>query len=83
MCCPGLRGVRLNLTAGGVTRAVLRSTLVLTRRPEGWRIAQHHFSSTPSEPPIPLGNEVGDLSGLVNPDTVARLGACVAREETP
>ncbi|MFL5270051.1 MAG: nuclear transport factor 2 family protein [Stellaceae bacterium] len=32
---------------------MLRSTLLLTRRPEGWRIAQHHFSSPPSEPPIP------------------------------
>jgi len=41
-----------DLTAGGSTRAVLRSTLVLTRQPEGWRIAQHHFSSPPSEPPI-------------------------------
>ena len=30
-----------------------------------------------------VGDEVGDLSGLVNPETVARLGACVAREETP
>lgn len=28
-----------------------------------------------------VGGEVGDLSGLVNPDSVARLGACVAREE--
>ncbi|GEM_PF-395204 len=41
------------LAAGGTTRAVLRSTLVLVRRPEGWRIAQHHFSATPAEPPIP------------------------------
>ena len=41
------------LAAGGATRAVLRSTLVLVRRPEGWRIAQHHFSATPAEPPIP------------------------------
>lgn len=41
------------LAAGGTTRAVLRSTLVFVRRPEGWRIAQHHFSATPTEPPIP------------------------------
>jgi uncharacterized protein (TIGR02246 family) len=41
------------LAAGGATRAVLRSTLVLVRRPGGWRIAQHHFSATPAEPPIP------------------------------
>ena len=28
-----------------------------------------------------VGDPVGDLSGLVNPDAVARLGACVPREE--
>jgi len=39
--------------AGGSGRAVLRSTLVLVRRPEGWRIMQHHFSATPEAPPIP------------------------------
>jgi acetyl-CoA synthetase len=27
-----------------------------------------------------VGDEVGDLSGLVNPEAVARLGACVERE---
>jgi uncharacterized protein (TIGR02246 family) len=42
-----------DLTAGGVSGTVLRSTLVLMHRPEGWRIAQHHFSVSPSEPPIP------------------------------
>jgi hypothetical protein len=42
-----------DLTSGCATRTALRSTLVLTRRPEGWRIAQHHFSSPPPEPPIP------------------------------
>lgn len=42
-----------DLAAGGSSSTVLRSTLVLTHRPEGWRIAQHHFSATPSEPPIP------------------------------
>jgi uncharacterized protein (TIGR02246 family) len=42
-----------DLTVGGSTRAVLRSTLVLISQPSGWRIAQHHFSSPPSEPPIP------------------------------
>jgi len=42
-----------DLTAGGGSSTLLRSTLVLTHRPEGWRIAQHHFSATPSEPPIP------------------------------
>lgn len=41
------------LTGGGGSSTVLRSTLVLAHRPDGWRIAQHHFSVTPSEPPIP------------------------------
>jgi ketosteroid isomerase-like protein len=49
----GYAAFDFDLTAGGATRTVLRSTLVLTRRPGGWRIAQHHFSSPPSEPPIP------------------------------
>jgi uncharacterized protein (TIGR02246 family) len=49
----GYAAFDFDLAAGGATRAVLRSTLVLTRRPEGWRIAQHHFSATPAEPPIP------------------------------
>ena len=49
----GYAAFDFDLTAGGATRTVLRSTLVLTRRPEGWRIAQHHFSAPPSEPPIP------------------------------
>ncbi len=48
------------LAAGGATRAVLRSTLVLVRRPEGWRIAQHHFSATPAEPPIPPPEAAGN-----------------------
>ena len=38
--------------AGGSSSATLRSTLVLVRRAEGWRILQHHFSPTPAEPPI-------------------------------
>jgi ketosteroid isomerase-like protein len=49
----GYAAFDFDLTAGGATRTVLRSTLVLTRRPEGWRMAQHHFSSPPSEPPVP------------------------------
>src|SRR5262249_7950763 len=49
----GYAAFDFELTAGGATHTMLRSTLVLTRRPEGWRIAQHHFSSAPSEPPIP------------------------------
>ena len=39
----GYAAFDFNLTAGGVTRAVLRSTLALTRRPEGWRIAHIIF----------------------------------------
>ncbi len=42
-----------DLTAGGTSGTVLRSTLVLVRRPDGWRIAQHHFSGIPDAPPIP------------------------------
>ncbi|GAA0596472.1 AMP-binding protein [Craurococcus roseus] len=30
-----------------------------------------------------VGDPVGDMSGLVNPEAVDGLGACVAREETP
>ena len=48
----GYAAFDFDLVAGGASRAVLRSTLVLTHRPEGWRIARHHFSSPPAEPPI-------------------------------
>ena len=49
----GYAAFDFELAAGGTSQAVLRSTLVLTRRPEGWRIAQHHFSATPIASPIP------------------------------
>ena len=49
----GYAAFDFDLAGGGATRAVLRSTLVLTRRSEGWHIAQHHFSAIPAEPPIP------------------------------
>ena len=49
----GYAAFDFDLTAGDTTHSVLRATLVLTRHPEGWRIAQHHFSSPPPEPPIP------------------------------
>jgi uncharacterized protein (TIGR02246 family) len=49
----GYAAFDFNFAGGGATRAELRSTLVLTRRSEGWRIAQHHFSATPAAPPIP------------------------------
>ena len=48
----GYAAFDFDLVAGGASRAVLRSTLVLTRRPEGGGIAQHHFSSPSAEPPI-------------------------------
>src|SRR5436190_9464195 len=44
----GYAAFDFDLTTGGATRTVLRSTLVLTRRPEGWRVVQHHFSSPPA-----------------------------------
>ncbi len=49
----GYAAFDFELAAGGTSQAVLRSTLVLIRRPEGWRIAQHHFSATPTALPIP------------------------------
>jgi len=48
----GYAAFDFDLVAGGASRAVLRSTLVLTHRTEGWRIAQHHFSWPPAGPPI-------------------------------
>jgi uncharacterized protein (TIGR02246 family) len=39
----GYAAFDFDLTAGGATHTVLRSTLVLTRRPEGWRIASIIF----------------------------------------
>lgn len=48
----GYASFEFDFTAGGASQAVLRSTLVLTHRPEGWRILQHHFSPTPAEPPL-------------------------------
>ena len=52
----GYAAFEFNLSAGGTAKSVLRSTLILTRRVEGWRILQHHFSATPSEPPIPAAD---------------------------
>lgn len=48
----GTASFEFDFIAGGASQSVLRSTLVLTHRPEGWRILQHHFSPTPAEPPI-------------------------------
>ena len=43
----GYASFEFGFKAGGNSQAVLRSTLVLVHRPEGWRILQHHFSPTP------------------------------------
>ena len=48
----GYAAFEFDFRAGGTSQSVLRSTLVLTHRPEGWRILQHHFSATPAAPPI-------------------------------
>lgn len=42
----------LALSDGKHARSVLRATLTLRRGSEGWRVLQHHFSSTPEAPPI-------------------------------
>ncbi len=48
----GTAAFAFGFKAGGESSATLRSTLVLVRQGEGWRILQHHFSPTPAEPPI-------------------------------
>ncbi|WP_250455144.1 nuclear transport factor 2 family protein [Caballeronia sp. ATUFL_M2_KS44] len=40
------------LCGNKATRSRLRTTLVITRRGDTWRIRQHHFSSEPLSPPI-------------------------------
>lgn len=42
----------LRLTDGEDARSTLRATWVLTLREGHWKILQHHFSPTPSEPPL-------------------------------
>lgn len=42
------------LADGTGTHSLLRGTLSVVRRDEGWRIFQHHFSATPASPPIGL-----------------------------
>jgi uncharacterized protein (TIGR02246 family) len=42
----------LVLTDGRRTRSLLRATLTLVRRGDGWKALQHHFSTTPETPPI-------------------------------
>lgn len=34
------------------TRSVLRTTLLIERRGDRWRIRQHHFSMSPAVPPL-------------------------------
>lgn len=41
-----------DLVAGGTSEAVWRTTLVLVRRGDSWKIRQHHFSATPEAPPV-------------------------------
>ena len=50
----GYASFEFDFAAGGTSQAVLRSTLVITHRAEGWRILQHHFSATPATPPIAM-----------------------------
>ena len=45
----GLLDTRL-ATAGGEVTAAMRSTWVLRRRPDGWRVVQAHFSVAPDAP---------------------------------
>lgn len=51
----GVAAFTFGLSSGATSQAELRSTLVLVRRAEGWRILQHHFSPTPAVPPVPQG----------------------------
>jgi uncharacterized protein (TIGR02246 family) len=48
----GYAAFDFDMRDGGSSQAKLRSTLVLVKRAEGWRILQHHFSATPAVPPI-------------------------------
>lgn len=48
----GYAAFEFDMKDGGSSEAKLRSTLVLVRRAEEWRILQHHFSATPAVPPI-------------------------------
>ena len=48
----GYAAFAFDMKDGGSSQAKLRSTLVLVKRAEGWRILQHHFSATPAVPPI-------------------------------
>jgi len=48
----GYAAFGFEFAGGGSSQAKLRSTLVLVKRAEGWRILQHHFSATPEVPSI-------------------------------
>ena len=47
-----IRAALARLAGGEQTRSVLRATLVVRKDGDTWRIRQHHFSATPSTPPI-------------------------------
>jgi uncharacterized protein (TIGR02246 family) len=40
------------LSGNQATHSRLRTTLVIVREGQGWRIRQHHFSPTPAVPPL-------------------------------
>lgn len=40
------------LGSGSTTKSLLRSTLVLKKEQDQWKISHHHFSSTPDAPPL-------------------------------
>ena len=48
----GYADFSFRLAGGEQTRSVLRATLVVRKDGDTWRIRQHHFSATPSTPPI-------------------------------
>ncbi|MFT4193171.1 YybH family protein [Ottowia sp.] len=48
----GMVHFAFTLAGGERTRSTLRATLVLRREPDRWRIADHHFSTVPAEPPL-------------------------------
>ncbi|MFT3721898.1 YybH family protein [Pseudorhodoferax sp.] len=48
----GMVEFTFTLAGNEQTRSTLRATLVLTQVADGWRIADHHFSTIPAAPPL-------------------------------
>ena len=48
----GLGAFSFVLSGGRQTQSVLRTTLVLSKRNDQWKIQLHHFSVTPEVPPL-------------------------------